>query len=183
MKKSNIYTKGGDKGTTSLVGGTRVPKAGCRIESYGAIDELNSFTGMLRAKLESEADRDFLFFVQHQLFAIGTVLATDESKSGKAPEAVKPENIARIEKEIDRIDAELPALHAFVIPGGTPQAGLAHVCRTVCRRAEREIYRLAETASVEDSLLVFINRLSDYFFVLARQEALRNGGQESFYTF
>jgi cob(I)alamin adenosyltransferase len=185
MKKSNIYTRGGDKGLTSLVGGVRVSKTAQRVESYGAVDELNSFTGLLIAALEGETDKDFLRFVQHKLFTIGSYLATAPEQSGRVGEGANhhspvltPGSIERIEQEIDRIDEALPGMKAFLLPGGSRQSALAHVCRTVCRRAEREIYRLAETATVEELILVFINRLSDYFFVLARQECLRNNGAE-----
>ena len=158
MKKSIIYTGTGDKGTTSLVGGERVSKAHQRIESYGTVDELNSFIGLLITSLEEKADQDFLLFIQHKLFTIGSYLAT--------------------EREIDRLDNELPKMRNFILPGGSRPASLAHVCRTVCRRAERQIYRLAETIPVEEPVLVFINRLSDYLFVLARKECIRNNGKE-----
>ena len=154
MKKSIIYTGTGDKGTTSLVGGERVSKAHQRIESYGTVDELNSFT-------------------------IGSYLATDQENTElKVESKVMPETITRIEREIDRLDNELPKMRNFILPGGSRPASLAHVCRTVCRRAERQIYRLAETIPVEEPVLVFINRLSDYLFVLARKECIRNNGKE-----
>ncbi|MDR1937789.1 MAG: cob(I)yrinic acid a,c-diamide adenosyltransferase [Tannerellaceae bacterium] len=179
MKKSMVYTKTGDKGTTSLVGGKRVAKTDTRIESYGTTDELNSFTGLLMTEISEKEDLDFLRFVQHKLFTIGSYLATDrESTELKIESRVTPESIARIEREIDRIDSQLPAMKNFVLPGGRRSAALAHVCRTVCRRAERQIYRLRETAEVEEPVLVFVNRLSDYFFVLARKECLANNGEE-----
>ncbi|MBQ8531529.1 MAG: cob(I)yrinic acid a,c-diamide adenosyltransferase [Parabacteroides sp.] len=179
MKKSVIYTGTGDKGTTSLVGGQRVSKAHQRIESYGTIDELNSFIGLLISSLEEKMDQDFLLFVQHKLFTIGSYLATDqESTELKVESRILPETIARIEREIDRLDSELPQMRHFVLPGGSRSASLAHVCRTVCRRAERQIYRLTETIFVEEPVLVFINRLSDYLFVLARKECIRNNGNE-----
>ena len=166
MKKSIIYTRTGDKGTTSLVGGQRVSKAHDRIESYGTVDELNSFIGLLITALNDEKDTDFLSFIQHKLFTIGSYLATDQA------------SIERIEREIDRLDNELPKMHAFILPGGCRSAALAHVCRTVCRRAERQIYRLAENCPVEEPVLIFMNRLSDYFFVLARKECINNNGKE-----
>ena len=155
MKKSIIYTRTGDKGTTSLVGGQRVSKAHDRIESYGSVDELNSFIGLLITALTDEKDTELKI----------------ESK-------VTPESIERIEREIDRLDNELPKMHAFILPGGCRSAALAHVCRTVCRRAERQIYRLAENCPVEEPVLIFMNRLSDYFFVLARKECINNNGKE-----
>lgn len=179
MKKSIIYTGTGDDGTTSLVGGQRVSKAHERIESYGTIDELNSFIGLLITELGDEADKRFLLFVQHKLFTIGSYLATDQTTTDLRIESqVMPESIERIEREIDRLDAALPKMRAFVLPGGCRSAALAHVCRTVCRRAERRIYRLAEQSEVEAPVLKFINRLSDYLFVLARTECVRNNGTE-----
>ena len=179
MKKSIIYTGTGDDGTTSLVGGQRVSKAHERIESYGTIDELNSFIGLLITELKDEADKRFLLFVQHKLFTIGSYLATDQTTTDLRIESqVMPESIERIEREIDRLDAALPKMRAFVLPGGCHSAALAHVCRTVCRRAERRIYRLAEHSEVEVPVLKFINRLSDYLFVLARMECVRNNGTE-----
>ncbi len=179
MKKSLIYTGTGDKGMTSLVGGQRVSKADQRIESYGTVDELNSFIGLLITSIEDEADCNFLLFVQHKLFTIGSYLATDQSKTELRIESqVTPESIEKIEREIDRLDNELPRMKHFVLPGGCRSASLAHVCRTVCRRAERQIYRLAEKCPIEEPVLIFMNRLSDYLFVLARKECISNSGKE-----
>lgn len=179
MKKSIIYTGTGDKGTTSLVGGQRVSKAHQRIESYGTIDELNSFIGLLISAVEEEESKAFLSFIQHKLFTIGSYLATDqETTTLRIESRVTPESISRIEHQIDKIDEALPKLKAFVLPGGCRSASLAHVCRTVCRRAEREIYRLCETYPVEEPVLVFMNRLSDYLFVLARKECIQHNGEE-----
>ena len=179
MKKSLIYTGTGDKGTTSLVGGQRVSKAHQRIESYGTVDELNSFIGLLITALDDQKDRDFLLFIQHKLFTIGSYLATDQEQTELRVESmIFPETITRMEKEIDRIDSDLPKMRNFVLPGGTRSASLAHVCRTVCRRAERQIYRLAETIPVEEPVLIFMNRLSDYLFVFARKECILANGEE-----
>lgn len=178
-KKSLIYTGTGDKGTTSLVGGERVSKTHQRLESYGTIDELNSFIGLLVSSLEDQTDKDFLYFIQHKLFTVGSYLATDQTNTELNIESkVIPENITRIEREIDRLDASIPKMKNFVLPGGCRSASLAHVCRTVCRRAERQIYRLAETDPVEELVLIFVNRLSDYLFVLARKECIINDGKE-----
>lgn len=178
MKKSMVYTKTGDEGTTSLVGGKRVPKTDKRIESYGTTDELNAFAGLLITELDEQEDIDFLRFIQHLLFAAGSYLATDQESAGlKAASQISPGSISRIEREIDRIDSRLPAMKNFILPGGSRAAALAHVCRTVCRRAERHMYGLKETATVEKNILVFVNRLSDYFFVLARKESLKNGDE------
>ena len=128
MKKSIIYTRTGDKGTTSLVGGQRVSKAHDRIESYGTVDELNSFIGLLITALNDEKDTDFLSFIQHKLFTIGSYLATDQATTElKIESKVTPESIERIEREIDRLDNELPKMHAFILPGGCRSAALARV--------------------------------------------------------
>lgn len=178
-KKSKIYTGGGDKGTTSLVGGQRVPKADRRIESYGTVDELNAFIGLLITQVQEQHDKDFLSFVQHKLFTVGSYLATDQEKTElQIKSRVTPESIERIEKEIDRIDDTLPPMKTFILPGGSVSASLAHVCRTICRRAERRIYTLKQTSVVEEPVLTFINRLSDYFFVLGRQENIKSNGSE-----
>ena len=179
MKKSFIYTGTGDKGKTSLVGGKRISKADQRIESYGTIDELNSFIGLLITEVADERDKQFLFYIQNKLFTIGSNLATDQTTTQlRDSHRISNETIQRMEKEIDFIDESLPPMRGFILPGGTHSAAQAHVCRTVCRRAEREIYRLAETEAVEEAILVFINRLSDYLFVLARKEGLRDNGNE-----
>ncbi|MDR1356707.1 MAG: cob(I)yrinic acid a,c-diamide adenosyltransferase [Tannerellaceae bacterium] len=179
MKKSLIYTRTGDKGLTALVGGKRVPKTDARIESYGTTDELNSFIGLLMTEVKEKEDIDFLRFIQHRLFTIGSYLATDISSAELRIESrVTTECITRIEQEIDRIDSGLPQMNNFILPGGCRSTALAHICRTVCRRAERQIYHLHETSSVEDLVLVFVNRLSDYFFVLARMECIRNNEEE-----
>jgi cob(I)alamin adenosyltransferase len=178
MKKSNVYTKTGDTGKTSLVGGTRVSKTHLRLEAYGTVDELNAFTGLLVCKIDEENTLNVLSFIQHKLFAVGSSLATDtEINSLKPASIVTDEDIARLEQEIDRIDSTLPALNNFVLPGGNEAAARIHICRTVCRRAERNIYRLNENFNVDNQMLMFINRLSDYFFVLARQEANKTGSE------
>ena len=182
MKKSIIYTGTGDDGTTSLVGGQRVSKAHERIESYGTIDELNSFIGLLITELGDEADKRFLLFVQHKLFTIGSYLATDQTTTDLRIESqVMPESIERIEREIDRLDAALPKMRAFVLPGGCHSAALAHVCRTVCRRAERRILTLGEQVEIASELLAYVNRLSDYLFVLSRKINLDEKKDEIFW--
>jgi cob(I)alamin adenosyltransferase len=179
MKKSSIYTKKGDQGTTSLVGGKKVLKTNPRLESYGTTDELNSFIGLLAAEIDDPANIKTLRTVQNLLFNIGASLATDvETPPLEKQSAIDPKSIARLEKEIDRIDAGLPEMKDFILPGGNRPAALAHVCRSVCRRAERQIFRLHQQRPVDETILAFINRLSDYFFVLARFESLKNGGEE-----
>jgi cob(I)alamin adenosyltransferase len=172
MKKSIIYTKTGDKGATSLVGGTRVQKTHIRLESYGTIDELNSYIGWLNCEMKVKEHHDFLLFIQHKLFTVGSFLATEtESRQPDAASIITANDIARIEEQIDKIDASLPRLNRFVLPGGNEAASRAHICRTVARRAERNVYRVADDFPVSQEVLIFMNRLSDYFFVLAREES------------
>lgn len=165
-----IYTKTGDKGTTSLVGGTRVPKTHIRLEAYGTVDELNSHLGLLVTYLLDGKDKAFLQQVQNRLFAVGSHLATDREKTGlKAASVISPEHVEMVEQEIDRLDTLLPPLSAFVLPGGSRGAAVCHVCRTVCRRAERRILALAGQVEISSELLAYVNRLSDYLFVLSRK--------------
>ena len=173
---TKIYTKSGDKGKTSLVGGTRVKKTHIRLEAYGTIDELNSFTGWLNCEVKDEETSHFLSYLQHKLFTVGSFLATEtEQLSPKAASIITDGDIERIEKEIDRIDNNLPPLNRFILPGGNEPASRAHICRTVSRRAERNVYRVADEFPVDASVLKFLNRLSDYFFVLARYESNKTG--------
>ena len=170
MKKSLVYTKTGDKGTTSLVGGTRVPKTHIRLEAYGTVDELNSNLGFLITFLSDEPDRQFLQQVQDRLFAIGSYLATGREKTRlKEASIITPEQVEAIEREIDRLDDKLPPLSAFILPGGSRGAAVCHICRTVCRRTERRILALAEQTDISSELLAYVNRLSDYLFVLSRK--------------
>lgn len=165
-----IYTKTGDKGTTSLVGGTRVPKTHIRLEAYGTVDELNANLGVLISYLNDEEDRKLVSHIQDRLFAVGSNLATDLEKTDlKCASVIHPEEILRIEQEIDRLDSLLPPLRAFILPGGSRGASFCHVCRTVCRRAERRILALAEHCDVAPELLAYVNRLSDYLFILSRK--------------
>lgn len=164
-----IYTKTGDEGMTSLVGGKRVKKCCARLDSYGSVDELNSFIGLLVTYITDEADIAFLQKVQRELFMVGGSLATDLSVSEARCEVTQA-MISDIESEIDRLSAVLPPLCSFVVPGGSRASALAHVCRTVCRRAERCVFALIEEGgAVEENVAVYLNRLSDYFFVLARK--------------
>ena len=164
-----IYTKTGDEGMTSLVGGKRVKKCCARLDSYGSVDELNSFIGLLVTYSIDDADIAFLQKIQAELFMVGGSLATDLSVSEARCE-VTLAMISDIESEIDRLSVLLPPLRSFVVPGGSRAAALAHVCRTVCRRAERCVFALIEEGgAVEENVAVYLNRLSDYFFVLARK--------------
>ena len=183
MEKSKIYTGGGDKGKTSLVGGFRVPKTHPRLEAYGTVDELNSFIGLLIEEVNDGNTRELLRFIQSRLFTVGSYLATDPSKTEyKIESHITDDSIKKIEEAIDLIDSDLPKMTSFVLPGGSRSAALAHVCRTVCRRAERNIYGIAETDEVEEPVLVFINRLSDLLFVIARRECLLIKGEEIFWN-
>ncbi|MCU6769051.1 cob(I)yrinic acid a,c-diamide adenosyltransferase [Barnesiella propionica] len=184
MKKSNVYTFTGDKGTTSLVGGKRVPKTDVRLEAYGTVDELNTQIGFLLSLPDIDnMNRKLLHFAQNKLFVIGSYLATDISFTElREASKMKDEDIKRIEQRIDEMDEVLPPLNAFILPGGTPAASAAHICRTVCRRAERRICDVAATHKVDENILRFVNRLSDYFFVLARFNNIENKQDEFFWN-
>ena len=166
-----VYTKTGDRGQTSLVGGQRVSKCCDRLESYGTVDELNSQIGLLITYLTDPLDAQFLTDVQSTLFVVGGYLATDNSQRDIRPgNIVTPEMVLAVEHEIDRIDAILPPIKLFILPGGCRGASVAHVCRCVCRRAERCILRLAECgAEIDENVTAYVNRLSDYLFILARK--------------
>jgi cob(I)alamin adenosyltransferase len=174
-----IYTKTGDLGETSLLGGTRVPKDHLRVVAYGDVDETNAALGAVRA-FSGEPLRRLLFVVQGDLFAIGARLAdpTHEVASRRAKAAVTAAHVRRLEKAIDAREDELPRLRSFVLPGGTPAAALLHQARTVCRRAERSVVTLARQADVDPRVVVYLNRLSDLLFVLARFENHRAGLHE-----
>lgn len=170
-----IYTKTGDKGETSLIGGTRVPKYHERIEAYGTLDELNSFIGNLRDQLTTVHLRDVLFEIQENLFTAESELATDPDKKLKRPlPHLSEQDVLVLEHEIDAMNIHLPDLSSFILPGGHPLVSLCHVCRTVCRRGERVIIKLSSEILVDPILIKYINRLSDYLFVLAREIAFEN---------
>lgn len=175
-----VYTKTGDKGQTSLVGGQRVSKCCCRLESYGTIDELNSHIGVLITYCSDEHDVTFLTDVQGKLFVVGGYLATDNSqRQVREGNIVTPEMVTEVEEEIDRLQALLPPLRLFILPGGSRAAAYAHVCRTVCRRAERCIQRLIEEGcEVDEQVSAYVNRLSDYLFVLARKLNVDNNVED-----
>lgn len=168
---SKIYTRTGDNGTTSLVGGKRVSKTDPRLDAYGTIDELNSFIGLMESVMDGKAETaGNIQWIQQKLFNIGGCLATDTT-SFELPESCKvlASDVERIEKMIDTLQNGLPEQRSFIMPGGTQAASYAHVARTVCRRAERLILALPDEAKVPSELLQYINRLSDYLFVLARR--------------
>ena len=164
-----VYTKTGDKGQTSLIGGERVSKSHARLEAYGTIDELNSFVGLLVEYLEDSHDKEVLSQIQSLLFSVGGYLATPENKKQETI-GISNKSIVMLEKEIDQISERLPPLKSFVLPGGCKSAALANVCRTITRRAERCIYCIPDISGIDSDSVVFVNRLSDYFFVLARKE-------------
>ena len=167
---TKIYTKTGDKGSTSLIGGTKVPKSHSRIEAYGTVDELNSSIGLCRDLLDDEACRKLLLEVQDRLFTIGSSLACDPIKEPKMriPD-LKDGDVLLLENEIDRLNETLAPMKSFLLPGGHPTISQIHITRCVCRRAERCCVRLElESLEVEPIIIQYLNRLSDYLFILSR---------------
>lgn len=171
-----IYTKTGDKGTTALFGGTRVPKYNLRIESYGTVDELNSHIGLIRDQDINPAYKTVLNKIQHELFTLGAMLATppdkETLKNGKERlniEKTDNESIQLLENEIDSMNEELPQMTHFILPGGHQTVSFCHIARCVCRRAERLVVALNDTEDINNDIMMYLNRLSDYLFVLARK--------------
>lgn len=178
-----LYTRTGDSGTTSLVGGQRVAKTHVRLEAYGTVDELNSHIGLLISLLTDDADRALLTDIQNLLFSIGSMLATDTSSRDYRPgRYITSDDVTALERAIDAAEEGLPGWRGFILPGGTTAAAQAHVCRTVCRRAERRIYALAAEADVDAQLLAYVNRLSDYFFALAKKINHSAGQEENIWA-
>jgi cob(I)alamin adenosyltransferase len=168
-----IYTRTGDDGTTGLIGGSRVKKHNIRLEAYGTIDELNSYIGLIRSMQSDKHSDRMLEIIQNRLFVIGANLATDESIDLiKKQLPCKKTDIELLEREMDEMNSSLPELRNFILPGGGQASSFCHVARTVCRRAERRIVELAENKEVDTLLIKFINRLSDYLFVLSRKISL-----------
>ena len=163
-----IYTKTGDKGSTSLIGGTRVSKGNIRISAYGTVDELNSYIGMLRDQDVNAKRRDLLKEIQDRLFTIGSHLATDFEASNKTLPDLNDSDVKLLEDQMDAMDKILPELRYFILPGGHPSVSFAHLARTVCRRAERLIVELNDIEEVESQIITYMNRLSDFLFVLGR---------------
>lgn len=164
MKKSSLYTRTGDDGTTALVGGKRVSKASLKLESYGTVDELNSQLGLLLTYVTDAQDREQLLRCQCNLFTIGAMLATEPEH---CKEGFPRSEVEAMELAIDQANEGLPGWRGFTLPGGSRAAAMAHVCRTVCRRAERIICALAQEEPVDPQLAVYVNRMSDYLYVLA----------------
>ena len=167
-----IYTRTGDNGTTSLVGGKRVAKNSARLEAYGTIDEFNSALGLMCAHSPIADHTELttlIHTIQSRLFDIGAYLATDNSENPDLqPTGLSQADIDTLERHIDTITPQLPPLHTFILPGGCVAAGHAHICRTVCRRAERRVLTLAETETVSPIVITYLNRLSDWLFIIAR---------------
>ena len=168
-----IYTKTGDKGQTSLIGGTRVPKHHIRIEAYGTVDELNSFVGLIRDNITEKELFDLLIEIQDRLFTIGSLLASDPEKGKMKLPQLNESDVVLLEKAIDKMNETLPEMKHFVLPGGNTVVSFCHIARCVCRRAERATLKLAESADggekVDELIYKYLNRLSDYLFVLSRK--------------
>lgn len=192
-----VYTRTGDNGTTSLVGGKRVKKYDTRVVAYGTVDELNSHIGLLAEmialkkndiKIDFDTREQFassflqLKRIQNNLFVLQTLLATENDETYKKLPQLKEETVSEMEKWIDQMDAKLPKLSSFVIPGGSIESAQAHVARTVCRRGEREIVKLSEKENIDPLLIKFINRTSDYLFVLSRYILLLEKKKENFWS-
>ncbi len=163
-----IYTKTGDQGQTSLIGGTRVSKANLRIEAYGTVDELNSYIGLVKDQAVNAAKADFLQEIQDRLFTIGSSLAADPEKSKMKIPDLLASDIEVLEKAIDEMNEVIPELKNFILPGGHPAISFGHLARCVCRRAERNVIALRENEFVADLVIQYLNRLSDYLFTLCR---------------
>jgi len=174
-----IYTKTGDLGQTSLLGGTRVPKSHERVEAYGTIDELNSFLGLIKDHPVDIHYRTLLTRIQENLFVAEAWVAADPDLPLPKLPALHPDEIILLENEIDAMNQSLPELSNFIIPGGHPAVSSCHVARTVCRRAERAVIRLNRSKSSDEIIIKYLNRLSDYLFVLARKLAREFGAEEN----
>ncbi len=164
-----IYTKTGDQGQTSLIGGTRLSKADLRINAYGNVDELNSYIGLLRDQEVNEKRRDLIKEIQDRLFTIGSSLAADPEKSNLKIPDLNEQDVEMLEKEIDLMNETLPPMRNFILPGGHASISFGHIARTVCRRAERGCIALQHESFVAELVIKYLNRLSDYLFVLCRQ--------------
>lgn len=173
-----IYTKTGDSGETSLIGGARVKKDHLRIEAYGTVDELNACLGLVRDAAEQKVYEDQLMQIQNLLFSIGSNLAADDPKAMPLPQ-LSEESIVALEKAMDEMNEDLPSLRNFILPGGDLAASHCHLARTICRRAERRVVSLNEQAEVNSLIVRYLNRLSDYLFTLARWYTKRHGGKET----
>lgn len=174
---TKIYTKTGDDGTTGLFGGARLPKDHVRIEAYGTVDELNAVIGLLMSGAPGPKVHEWLQTIQSRLFTIGSNLASDPAKEMITPDLLE-EDVLMIEQAIDEMQEVLPPLRHFILPGGSIAVSTAHLARTVCRRAERRVVSLSQISEVEHRILLYLNRLSDFFFVLARWIGHQEGVEE-----
>lgn len=163
-----IYTKTGDQGDTSLIGGIRVPKSHERVEAYGTVDELNSFIGVVRDMPINQKRQNIFQHIQENLFVIGSLLAADPGKKPGFLPDMQESDVLALEQQIDEMQSELPEMKHFILPGGHPDVSNCHLARAVCRRAERGVVRLNEKEEIDSRIIVYLNRLSDYLFVLAR---------------
>ncbi len=178
-----IYTKTGDRGETSLIGGKRVPKSDIRLESYGTADELNSFIGLLLSKVTNESYPycDILLHIQNKLFGLGAFLADPAAATSEKTEWISAKDTRQTEEYIDRLSKDLPPINGFILPSGNERVALCHVCRTITRRLERNMVRLFQEnrsdmmTSKEEECLHYVNRLSDFFFVLSRHVGQNDG--------
>ena len=178
-----VYTKTGDQGTTSLIGGTRVPKNNIRLEAYGGVDELNAHLGMVRSYTIPAENVQEIVEIQNVLFVIGARLATDDTVAAeRQPAPCRSTDVERLERAIDRMDAALPPMRFFVLPGGNPVVSACHVARTVCRRVERRVLDMQEVVPVDPVILHYLNRLSDYLIVFSRKLAHDLGVEEMPWT-
>jgi cob(I)alamin adenosyltransferase len=173
-----VYTKKGDQGETSLLGGTRVPKHHIRIEAYGTVDELNSWLGVLKDHAVAGPYAAFLKQIQDTLFTLGSHLAADPDANRMTLPEVTEAHVAELEHSIDQMETQLPQLQNFVLPGGHPANSTAHVARCVCRRAERLVVHLSELSAIEPTHLQYLNRLSDWLFVFSREMTRLAGAEE-----
>lgn len=173
-----IYTKGGDKGSTSLMGGTRVPKYDDRINAYGTLDELNSFLGLIRDLGVNNHYKSIILGIQNFLFTAESYLASETKESAERLPELSEESVFLLEHEIDEMNKDLPPLKNFILPGGHPIVSYCHISRTICRRAERLVIKLAEEHEINPVIIRFLNRLSDYLFVLARKMTKELGAGE-----
>ena len=174
-----IYTKTGDKGHTSLIGGTRVLKHHTRIESYGTVDELNSYIGLISDQDIAAHDKKILKEIQDRLFTIGSSLAADPEKSRMVIPDLHLADIELLENEMDIMNEQLPELRHFILPGGSNAISYCHIARCVCRRAERITVQLAEESTVDEKVNIYLNRLSDYLFTLARKVGFEHNVPEN----
>lgn len=176
--ENKIYTKTGDKGETSLLGGKRVPKYHPRVEAYGNVDELNSNIGFLRSQVNDKEVDIELDAIQHRLYFIGSLVACDSCKEQERLTKIDEEDINILEKLIDTYTSSLPELNSFIMPSGTAAIAVSHICRTVCRRAERSVILLAEKTYIDNLIIKYLNRLSDFLFVLSRKITSDSGLEE-----